>query len=252
MASSALLFAAPALGADLTLPVKKAPVATPLAPVLYSWTGCYVGGQGGYGIGRSKFTDPTGANFAPPGSDVTVKTDGAIFGGQLGCDYQFDRNWVVGIEGDWAWTNLKDTVTDPFFSRKAGPNSLFAKTDELGSVTGRVGYAWDRVLFYGKGGVAWAHDSYSVALASTKLFGPFPPPTAFSGSDTRVGGTIGGGVEWAFLGSWSARAEFNYYDFGSHSLTLSSPAGTAIPANIKEQFATVTLGINCRFGMIHP
>jgi outer membrane immunogenic protein len=251
LASSALFLAAPALGADLTLPV-KAPIASRVAPIPYSWTACYLGGHGGYGTGRAEFADPTGANFAPPGSTVTPKPSGGIFGGQVGCDYQFDPNWVVGIEGDWAWANLKDTVTDPFFSRKAGPNSLFAKNDEISSVTGRVGYSWDRVLFYGKGGAVWAHDKYSVTLAPTGIGPVFPPPTTFNASDTRFGGTVGGGIEWAFLGNWSARAEFDYYNFGSHTLTLSSAAGTAIPANIKQQFATITLGINYRFGTIHP
>jgi len=165
LASSALVMAGSAFAADIRMPI-KAQVA---APVPYSWTGCYIGAQVGYGWGNKNFSDPTGTGFAPAGSVTRDNIRGGLAGGQIGCNYQFAGNWVVGVEGEYAWANIKgDTLADPFFS---GKNTAFSsKTDALASVTGRVGYAFDRVLLYAKGGAAWARDQYHITLPGV------PPP----------------------------------------------------------------------------
>ena len=191
LATSALMCAAPALGADIParMPV-KAPAA--VVPVAYNWTGCYLGGHAGYGWGRKDFSDPTGANFAPPGATVQDRTRGWLAGGQVGCNYQLSGSWLIGIEGEYAWANIKGDTIDPFFAGKNAPNVLSAKTDGLASATGRVGFVWDRALFYAKGGAAWAHDRYNVFLAP----GIFAPAVNASGTETRFGWTVGGGIEW--------------------------------------------------------
>ena len=86
------------------------------------------------------------------------------------------------------------------------------RTDFLASITARVGYAWDSWLFYGKGGVAWAGDNYSAA----DLLGTFD----FEGLETRIGWTAGAGVEWALWNNWSVKLEYDYYGFGTRSVTF--------------------------------
>jgi opacity protein-like surface antigen len=104
-----------------------------------------------------------------------------------------------------------------------------------------LGYAWDRWLIYARGGAAWAGDKYNVSgtFAGTSY--------DLQGSETRSGWTIGGGVEWAFWQNWSANLEYAYYDFGNRSLLLNSFFGESLPANIRQNVQTVTLGVNYHF-----
>jgi outer membrane immunogenic protein len=245
LGSSAVVSAAdlaPALSPSPTPVYTKAP----LVPA-WSWTGCYVGAQAGYGWGNSGFSDPSGDTFLAAGTKASDSTHGGLVGGQIGCDYQFAGRWVVGLEVADAWANINGKSGDVFFD---GKNESFgAKTEQLGSVTGRLGYAWDRVLFYGKGGAAWGQNTYNLTSTYTTDSG------SFNGSDTKVGWTAGGGIEWAFAPSWSARIEGNYYDLGSTTLNLTESSGATlildhgtVPTTVKQQFETVTVGINYRFG----
>jgi outer membrane immunogenic protein len=110
-----------AFAADLSpaLPPGPAPVYTkaPFAPV-WSWTGCYIGAQAGYGWGHSEFSDPSGQLFLATGEKAGDSTQGGLVGGQIGCDYQFARNWVVGLEVADAWANINGTRGDVFFWRE--------------------------------------------------------------------------------------------------------------------------------------
>jgi outer membrane immunogenic protein len=235
-------FGAAASAADLGPPAPvytKAPAALPPTP--YIWTGCFIGGQAGYGWGQSRFSDPTGGDFLASGATVTDNTRGGLVGGQIGCDYQFSGQWVAGLEVADAWAGINSSGADVFFDGKN--EVLSAKTDQLGSVTGRFGYAWDSLLFYAKGGGAWAHNIYDLTQSSG-IFGA----ASFSGSDTRLGWTAGGGIEWALAPKWSTRVEFNYYDLGTAALNLVGGAGGTYPASVKQEFESVTVGINYRFG----
>jgi outer membrane immunogenic protein len=160
-----------------------------------------------------------------------------LAGGQVGCDYQFASNWVAGIEGSASWANIRGS-SDPFFSGKA---SFRAQTQWIAAATGRLGYAFDRWMIYGKGGPAWAGDKYEVSGA---ILGT---PFDYTGSETRTGWTVGGGVEWAFWQNWSAKLEYAYYDFGTRSLVLIDPVNGPDPSSIKQRIQTVTVGINYRF-----
>src|SRR4051812_11460111 len=131
--------AAPALAADLPVrpapPVYKAPV---VAPPGWSWTGCYIGGNvGGAWIDKDYSLTTTGADRG------NHRADGIIAGAQVGCDYQFNGNWVIGIQGDYDWADAKGDHIDlgaPAIRDRSTMRSL-------GSVTGRIGYAfWDRFL----------------------------------------------------------------------------------------------------------
>jgi outer membrane immunogenic protein len=207
-------------------------------PVAYSWTACYVGGQAGYGWGRTDVTDPAGFFGFAGGQTTRANTRGGLVGGQVGCDYQFAGNWVVGLEGDFLWADIKGTVNDPFFAGK----NFASKTDWITSGTGRIGYSFDRVLVYGKGGGAWAHNRFDMTF-----FGG----AVGSVTETRFGWTVGGGIEVLLAQNWSAKVEYNHYDFGNRQVTLVGVGvGGAFtsPQNIRQQIDTVSVGLNYRFG----
>ena len=270
--SCAIGVTGPALAADLAL---KAP---PMAAVVpYSWTGCHVGGHVGAGWDRTTYSDPgtliaaapplvaggLTQNFAPAGAAFSARGGAAFLGGvQAGCDYQFASNWVIGIGGDFSWTDLGSVTNDPFFGGKNGnPMALSARTNEIASITGRVGYAWDRVLFYGKGGAAYAHDKYTVtnsAGINDAIFGcdngvvggAFVGCNA-AGSADRWGWTAGVGVEWAFATNWSAMIEYNHYGFDTKTTAMrvvnSSFAVTPANLSTRHDIDVVKVGINYRF-----
>jgi outer membrane immunogenic protein len=237
------LIAAPAMAADLARPVYKA--APPPPVYLYSWTGCYVGGFGGglwvqkdYAL-RSVVAPFGGVAAVNPidfgGHDVSS----GIGGIQAGCNYQFAGGWVVGIQGDYGWTNANGSHTDPF----GLGTTLSSNTKSLASVTGRVGYAWDRFLGYVKGGGAWERDDYS-------WFAPAFPAFNWSGSETRGGWTVGVGAEYAFLDWLTGFVEYDYYDFGTRTVGLALVAAPAVVANfdIHERKSVFKAGLNFKFG----
>jgi outer membrane immunogenic protein len=159
------------------------------APVPFAWTGCYVGGHAGIGSGYHEFSDPGHAvgnsvaqNFAPPGGAIGFDTPYRFLGGaQVGCDLQLATNWVFGVAGDVSWTSLNGQTTDPYFNGKNGnPITLTSKTDELATATGRLGYAWEHYMLYGKGGAAWSRDSYTIQNLAD-----------FGGSNCSNGGFLG-------------------------------------------------------------
>jgi outer membrane immunogenic protein len=261
VAGIALVAAMPANAADLGMrqPYKAPPVVAPVP--IFTWTGCYLGGHVGGGWGRKEFSDPSGAFFAGPGEAIRANTSGFLGGGQVGCDWQFAPNWVIGIEGAAAWADLKGHTLDVFTH---GGGSILApaptltttgtfdaRTDFLAGVTGRIGWAWDRWLLYAKGGAAWDHDKYSfigrvTAVGIPNGFAPFD----IVASETRTGWTAGAGIEWAFWNNWSAKLEYAFYGFGNHRELLvdANNGRPPVPADITQQIHTLKLGINYRFG----
>jgi outer membrane immunogenic protein len=126
--------------------VAKAPVA-----VVYSWTGFYIGGHVGGGWSAFKGMDP-----AVPGDPWTsVNTSGVLAGGQLGFNYQIG-SVVLGAEGSYAWSNIRVSDGGPFAG--GGALTVTLKNDYVATAAGRIGYAFDRVLVFGKGGAAWTRD----------------------------------------------------------------------------------------------
>lgn len=189
-----------ALAADLPrqAPVYKAPAY--MAPV-FNWTGAYIGLNAGGGWGKSEY-----------GSFDKYDVSGGLIGATLGYNWQFGT-WVLGVEGDIDWTNIKGTGA---FSE--------TKNEFLSTVRGRVGYSFDRWMPYVTGGLAVgnikAHDA------------------AFSKDETKAGWTVGTGVEFAFAPQWTAKVEYLYVDLGHVDL-----------AGIKTDFYTniVRGGVNYRF-----
>jgi outer membrane immunogenic protein len=223
LAGLGFLFAThPALTADLPV-VRKAP---PPAVALYSWTGFYIGAHLGGGWGDK---DWVAVGVSPLGShDIS----GFLGGGQVGFNFQMGA-WVFGAEGDFSWANLEGNHVDTVFF---GNN--ITEVDWLGTVTGRLGYAWDRTLVYVKGGGAWASDKYTVTVGG--LF--------FAGADaTKEGWTIGAGLEYGFAPNWSAKFEYNYLDFGTDRVRFVAVAGGSFLRDVDQEVHAAKVGINYRF-----
>jgi len=229
-----------AFGADLGPNPRLNP--PPLTP--FSWTGCYAGLHAGGGMGQSDFADTAGVLAPQAGfSAVNLDTSGYMLGGQIGCDYQFASNWVIGIEGAAAGGDIGGStgVAQPLAI--PGDTANFKETtDFLTSATGRVGYTWDHWLLYANGGVAFADDRYTAIGTFTGA--------AFNlaGVETRLGWTAGAGVEWALGDDWSVQLEYDYYGFGQRSVFFIDNTGTGIsgPAEIKQNIQVLKLGVNFR------
>jgi outer membrane immunogenic protein len=179
-----------------------------------------------------------GATVGTPTAQVSPS--GAVIGGQLGCDHQFAPNWVAGIEGAASGSTMKGSRSVGLPAGFAGDQALVgSRTDFLPSITGRLGYAIDRTLLYGKAGVAWASSKYTVvgSLQGTGF--------SFEGFDTRAGWAAGAGVEWAFSRNWSVNIEYDYYSFGSGTTTLSDNInGFAGQVDAKQNIQVVKAGLN--------
>ncbi|MGY8705078.1 outer membrane beta-barrel protein [Bradyrhizobium sp. 18BD] len=216
--------------------------APPAAPITFNWTGCYVGAH----LGGLVSEDRT-INIA--GGTVDFGTAGFVGGGQVGCDHQFASNWVVGAEGRAAWSSLSSqhasTVRFPALGNLAVPSQFGLKNDFLGSVTARLGYAYDLGwLFYARGGVAWTHEKVDDAYVSPAAGSAIDP----SASVMRTGWTLGAGAEWAFAPNWSANVEYNYHDFGTKGpIQLISPVEGITVAHLKDTIHAATVGVNYHY-----
>ncbi len=224
------LIAGPAIAADLAV---KAPVYKGPSPpvVIYSWTGCYIGANIGGGWARKSWTTTT----PPPPLDLGSHTaSGVVGGGQIGCDYQTGP-LVLGIEGMFDGANLRGSNIPPSF-----PNSEdVTRIPWFGTLTGRIGYAVDRALLYVKGGGAWVRDNHELIFVPTGVVGE-------TGSVTRSGWTLGGGLEYALAPNWSARIEYDYLGFGTKPVTFCRPICDDI-FDIKQNIQLLVVGINYRF-----
>jgi outer membrane immunogenic protein len=240
----------PAAAADLgARPIGKAPVMAPVA--LYNWSGFYVGGHIGGLWGDKDWTDLTGVPTADGGHDVS----GFLAGGQIGFNWQ-TGNWVFGVEADASWTNAEgDHLSGPAavltcFPGAVVPGGTTCRTEMnwLGTVTGRVGYAFNNVLVYAKGGFAFANEDYlmfDTATGGGLLF-------ASTGDETRTGWTVGAGIEYGFTPNWSLKLEYNYMDFGGETVNLVDPVIGTFTKDIDQQIHVVKGGFNYRFNWGAP
>ena len=230
-----------ALAADLPPPPPppRAPAAyIPVAPP-YNWSGLYIGGNLGVGWNSSgSVSDTAGSTFS------TNNNTQFLGGGQIGVNYEFWGGVVVGAEAMFDWLpNTTNTVT-----ATNGTNSASVNINNrwLSTATGKLGYAWDRVLLYGKGGGAWVGTN-NPGLTVTGV-----PGATFttSNNNNNFGWTAGLGVEWAFWGNWSARAEWDYIRLQNQSFTVSSTGafnGDTININ-NRSINMFTAGVNYKFG----
>jgi outer membrane immunogenic protein len=235
----ALLGVSTARAADLPARVPTTPAVA--APIPFTWTGFYLGGHTGVAVAKSKTsnTSPFGGFDAgvPLGYDVNPVS---VFGGaQLGYNWQVGR-WMLGFEGDIGYLGARDTIYP------APASFVEAKYGWYGTITGRVGIAYDRLLTYVKGGAAVAE----ITNAAGALVGPgtVDPFDVTDTKKTRWGWTVGTGFEFALSPVWSVKAEYLYMDFGKHSST--NLAGDVFEH--KNHVHTAKIGLNYRWGGYQP
>ena len=225
-----------ASAADMRQPVYKA---APMAAPGFNWTGFYLGAVGGYAWGDAD-TNLTGTlgvvGFAPG----KTKPDGWLAGGTVGYNYQ-QGNLVLGTEGEFYWSDLEGSAG----SALPVPFTATYSNNWTGTLSTRLGVAFDTLLVYSKAGVAWANNDYN--LSSTLLI---PGGYSSTVSDTETGWLVGGGVEWAFARNWSAKIEGTYMDFGQKNRSfapLGGAGGIPVNADIDAQISTIKFGVNYRF-----
>jgi len=213
----ALLLSAPltATAADLG-PAYRAPAY--VAPLYATWTGFYAGLNIGYGFGNSDWAAPS----------VSLAPDGVLAGATLGYNRQTGL-WVWGVEGDIDWSGMKNSTAC------SGGFSCETSIDWLGTARLRVGYAgWSNWLPYITGGAAFGNVKASNSAYS-------------DASNTRFGWTAGAGIEYAFLGNWSAKLEYLYADLGSFDCATACGGPAVTTDDVSFTTNMVRFGLNSRF-----
>jgi outer membrane immunogenic protein len=208
------LTATNAFGADLP---RAMPAKAPAYIAAYNWTGFYLGINGGYGWAHSDWS-AFGTNSRPSGGMV---------GGTIGYNWQAPGSpFVFGLEGDIDWSDIKGR-----FASAACPTGCETKNTWFGTARGRLGYAFDRVMPYITGGAAFGEVQANQG--------------GFAGnSDTKVGWTVGAGVEAAVAANWTAKLEYLYADLGS----VTCGVGSCLPAtSVDFRTNIVRAGLNYRF-----
>jgi outer membrane immunogenic protein len=259
LAVSALAVSAvSASAADLAArPYTKAP--PPVVVAAYDWSGFYIGANGGGAWSRKCWDiNPFTINtfFVPPtnvsGSEGCHTASGATAGGQIGYRWQ-SASWVFGVEAQGNWADLRGSnlSQNVFFAGTGIANR--SRIDAIGLFTGQVGYSWNNVLLYVKGGAAVAHDKYDSFL-TTAFGGQLPGFVASRGDETRWGGVVGVGGEYAFTQNWSLALEYDHLFMGSRDVAMVYDPALFVPAllnhsdRIRQDIDMVTLRLNYRFG----
>ena len=227
-----------AAAADMPIPAKA--LAPLYAPVVYNWTGFYVGGEGGGGWFTNQvtngFTSTDGTvNFPPGFVHNPVHGSGGLGGGYAGYNYQVSQ-FVVGIDGDYTWAHLSGSTTD------VGPtgftNISHEKIKWIATATGRFGYAVNNWMIFGKAG--WAGAGFNGISSTYNLVGTIT--NTDTNAQNRNGGTVGAGVEWGFAEHWSAKLEYDYVKFATaHYVNTAVAASGAV--TFPNRIATSSLNI---------
>lgn len=234
-----LLLAAIAAGAlfGASEPARAAP------PTPFNWSGFYLGGH----VGGSWSADwqgatnefPSAAGSGAQNSSFSPKGSGVIAGGQIGYNWQFAPAWVIGVEADLSWIRIHTTSVNPvltlggtpFVGQTDCPGAQICTTfmtrnlDSLGTVRARLGYAWDRWLAYLTGGFAYGRIGYAANFNVCCQF-------AASFAQTKPGWSLGGGLEYALPGAWSAwtiRGEYLFVSL-AHASTIAPETSPPNPA----------------------
>jgi opacity protein-like surface antigen len=228
----------------------KAPPPPP--PPIAPWTGFYAGPHAGYGFGTQQFFD----NFPTPDGalDASPSVKGALGGLQAGYNRQF--GWLVlGVEGDFSWSGVKDNFTCFSF----GNQVCSAQPEWFGSIAGRLGIAYGPALFYVKGGAAFTHDHFTdLATCSgsqpTRLAGITAAcGDPFDGGQTRASWLTAVGIEYFFAPNWSAKIEYDHMDFGSKSVPFTDGANGFFTEEIQQKkMDLIKAGFNYHFDWSTP
>ncbi|MBS7540287.1 outer membrane protein [Ancylobacter lacus] len=245
-----LLPVATASAADMAYPVKAAPA--PVIVPVFTWTGFYLGANAGYGGGD--FDYPYSAYAGPFDASGSIDTNASGFlgGGQIGYNFQLDNNVVVGVEADIMWSGIDGEVS--------GNTSLYAFDDYVGSlgtkvgsevewfgtVRARLGYAWDQLLVYGTGGLAYGSVKSHASLSLQDDSGAQVFSGSLSNDEVEWGWTIGGGLEYALNSNWTFKTEYLYVDLGNQNYSWAGD-GAGLSTEVETKFHVVRAGLNYKF-----
>ena len=235
------LAASPALAADM--PVKAPPAQIVTA---YGWTGCYIGANAGAAFTRWGRDGYFNWNIADAdgrsGSDAYRETS-FTYGATIGCNYQFNTNWVVGAEADW--NGLSGAQTARFTGQFGGQEpSQFAQFEStwFATIRARLGYSVGRLLVYGTGGLARGDVRYVIGRSDD-------PDPDYPSSAIRWGWTAGAGLEYMLAPNWSAKAEYIHVDLGSaHLNPIGWNTDYRFDVNASTRHHIVRIGLNYHWG----
>jgi outer membrane immunogenic protein len=239
------LGAAPALAADL--PARPYPAKAPaMIAAIYDWSGFYIGLNGGGGETHKCWDNNNvlGVAVIPSVREGCHDATGGTVGGQVGYRWQAGA-WVFGIEGQGNWANFRGSNASVPVAALLGVPLLTNQTkmDAFGLFTGQVGYAWNNVLWYVKGGGAVTDDRYNGLVTGTNAI-------IDTASETRWGGTVGTGVEVGFAPNWSVALEYDHLFMGSRNLNFVVPGTGVFTRNdrITQDADIGTVRVNYRWG----
>ena len=215
-----------------------APALAAVPPPTYDWTGGHVGVHLGYAWGHEDWNQTySSLALALDYAAKPVEPDGVAAGIQAGYDHQFNQ-WVLGVGGDWTWTDLKASRGHEVFPSYAGRSN----TDWTGTLTARAGGAFARSLFYVTGGAAFEHEASLITFDGVQ--------TSDEPGVTRTGWTVGVGMETALPRNWSLGLEYQHMGFGTHEAVFTytaHPAGLVEDWKLKTDIDVVKLRLNYRF-----
>ena len=255
LAVVAAAVATTAMAADLPVPAPAAPAYFP-PPARYDWTGIYIGGNVGGGWANDVIDPTTTTLLQPAGAQTKDTLTGFLFGAQAGFNIEFSPV-VIGFEGTWNKATLTGEQSTP--SPLIGGGFSELTNDEIpwfATAAGRIGYAANDLLFYAKGGGAWARTEYTQSVTAGPVF------TQQTLTDRRTGFLVGGGLEYGLTENFSIKIEYDYIGFGTKDYTFNNLGYTAtpgapppvvitplgpFPVSIKSSLQMATVGINYRF-----
>ncbi len=228
-----------------------------------NWTGFYIGAHVGYGWNDYKWVDADTAATSPgeppeidtsgPSVMVEGNAEGVIAGGTLGYNYQFGRHFVIGVEGEFSFSDVSDT-TDVHDEERTFADRFETDSNWVGTFALRLGFAWHKLLFYAKGGGAVTDQDYSL---NHHVFASLEDEEnahtdRFSADQTWVSPMAGGGLEYMITCHWTLKAEYQCLFWGKDDITgtmvedATGPERETFEVDLKNQH-TVKVGLNYKF-----
>ena len=227
-----------ATAADLPPYYQPGPAYNPI----YTWTGFYLGINGGGASSRNCWDVNNIFGIAGPDTaEGCHNATGGVVGGQVGYRWQ-SANWVFGLEAQGDWANLRGSNSPNLLQGAVGGDRT--KIDAYGTITGQIGYAWNNVLWYVKGGAAVTDNKYSTFFTATGV-------EYNQTSETRWGGAVGTGIEVGFAPNWSVAVEYDHLFMGTRNVDFflaAAPFAATRTDRIRQDVDMVTVRVNYRWG----
>jgi outer membrane immunogenic protein len=257
------VFTMPVIAADLRVPYQAVP---PIAPVVWSWTGFYIGANSGWIGSWTNSISNTGTDTGIGGfgtflavggipTTIGISHSGFIGGGQIGYNWQVAPTWVLGLEADFQGASANGNATFAFQGRGPLPPITTVYTQDLrtiGTLRARFGFlSAPNMLWYGTGGLAYGQKKLGTTAACPLSAPPCSTEasTALTSSATSTGWIVGAGFEWMFAPTWSIKAEYLYAGLGNQANTITytygpGPFVSSLTSSVRETDNVVRIGVN--------